>query len=139
MKVCYEIKKLIFKVENFVVFAAIQFGEKGKPMEFVLDTARMVKNLLKKFLENTKFKPHAIVYYRDGVSEGQFEEVLNKELSGIQRLVFSQPEDYQNIEFFFFRACKELEDGYEPKVTFLVAQKRHKTRMFPDNPKARIS
>lgn len=29
------------------------------------------------------------------------------------------------------RACKGLEEGYEPKITFLVVQKRHHTRFFP--------
>ena len=31
------------------------------------------------------------------------------------------------------RACGELEPGYEPAFTFMVAQKRHKTRIFPKN------
>ena len=25
-------------------------------------------------------------------------------------------------------ACKELEDGYEPMITYIVVQKRHHTR-----------
>lgn len=37
-----------------------------------------------------------------------------------------------NIELRSIRAaCKKLEDGYEPAVTFLVVQKRHHTRFFP--------
>jgi hypothetical protein len=51
-------------------------------------------------------KPEKIIYFRDGVSEGQFEEVVNREISAIQR------------------ACKSLEDGYEPGITFLVVQAR---------------
>ena len=39
--------------------------------------------------------------------------VLNKELSAIRS------------------ACAKLEEGYEPAITFIVAQKRHKTRLFP--------
>jgi len=27
-----------------------------------------------------------------------------------------------------------LQNGYEPPVTFVVVQKRHHTRLFPDNP-----
>ena len=53
---------------------------------------------------------------RDGVSEGQFLIVLNKELSAIRS------------------ACAKLEEGYEPAITFIVAQKRHKTRLFPAVP-----
>jgi eukaryotic translation initiation factor 2C len=29
------------------------------------------------------------------------------------------------------RACSSMEQGYKPKVTFLVVQKRHHTRFFP--------
>ena len=54
-----------------------------------------------------------IIDFRDGVSEGQFEMVVNKEISAIQR------------------ACKRLEKDYEPKITYFVAQKRHHTRFFP--------
>ena len=40
-----------------------------------------------------------------------------------------------NHELFAIRkACSELEVGYEPKVTFIIAQKRHKTRFFVENP-----
>jgi len=50
-------------------------------------------------------KPEKIIYYRDGVSEGQFEEVMNCEISAIQR------------------ACKSMQaDGYEPGITFVVVQ-----------------
>ena len=62
-------------------------------------------------------KPEKIIYFRDGVSEGQFDDVLNREISAIQR------------------ACRSLEDGYEPGITFLVVQKRHNTRLFPENPR----
>jgi eukaryotic translation initiation factor 2C len=37
-----------------------------------------------------------IIYYRDGVSEGQFDDVLNREMTAIQR------------------ACTSIEDGYKP-------------------------
>lgn len=43
--------------------------------------------------------------------------VLNKELAAIQR------------------ACTKLEPGYQPGITYFVAQKRHHTRLFPQNPK----
>ena len=45
---------------------------------------------------------------------------MNKELSAIRR------------------ACASLEADYEPAIMFMVAQKRHKTRMFPDSPKDTI-
>ena len=55
--------------------------------------------------------------FRDGVSEGQFEMVLNKEIAAIQR------------------ACFSLHPEYQPGITYFVAQKRHHTRFFPENHK----
>ena len=32
-------------------------------------------------------------------------------------------------------ACRKLEDGYEPGITFIIVQKRHHTRLFCSDPK----
>ena len=87
--------------------------------------------LLMEFFKRTNRKPARLIFYRclfkiftinniyfprDGVSEGQFLIVLNKELSAIRS------------------ACEKLEEGYKPAITFIVAQKRHKTRLFPAEP-----
>ncbi len=55
------------------------------------------------------------VFYRDGVSEGQFYQVLLHELDAIRK------------------ACASLEPDYQPPVTFVVVQKRHHTRLFASN------
>jgi hypothetical protein len=52
---------------------------------------------------------------RDGVSEGQFYQVLLYELDAIRK------------------ACASLEPDYQPPVTFVVVQKRHHTRLFASN------
>ena len=49
---------------------------------------------------------------RDGVSEGQFLQVLQHELTAIRE------------------ACIKLEPDYKPGITFIVVQKRHHTRLF---------
>ncbi|GJT95009.1 PAZ domain-containing protein [Tanacetum coccineum] len=54
-----------------------------------------------------------ISVYKDGVSEGQFNEVLLYEIDKIRK------------------ACLSLEENYMPRVTFVVVQKRHHTRFFP--------
>lgn len=88
----------------------------GQVVEVIEDTQDMVYRLLKRFYETNKGrKPEKLIYYRDGVSEGQFMDVMNRELSAMRR------------------ACMKLERGYEPGVTFVVAQKRHKTRLYPTN------
>lgn len=74
----------------------------------------MVKQLLKRFYHRNKgLKPRRIVIYRDGISRGMFTRVMNDELNGIRM------------------ACQALEPGYAPALTYVVVQKRHRTRMFP--------
>jgi len=80
-----------------------------------------MKNLLVKFYTNNSGrKPGRLIMYRDGCSEGQFLAVLSNEVKAIRD------------------ACSQLEEGYQPAVTFIVVQKRHHTRFFPmDNNKYR--
>ncbi|CAO4367291.1 unnamed protein product [Caenorhabditis nigoni] len=80
--------------------------------EIITEMASMVKELLQQFYINTRFKPARIVVYRDGVSEGQFFNVLQYELRAIRE------------------ACMMLETGYQPGITFIAVQKRHHTRLF---------
>ncbi|XP_046856742.1 protein argonaute-2-like isoform X1 [Xenia sp. Carnegie-2017] len=85
--------------------------------EMIEDLKEMTKTLLKKFRSSTKAIPEKILFYRDGVSEGQFQDVLINELSAIQR------------------ACLELQPGWTPAITFIVVQKRHHARFFATDPK----
>ncbi|KAL3716352.1 hypothetical protein ACJRO7_008022 [Eucalyptus globulus] len=78
-------------------------------------TGGMIKELLISFRRATGQKPQRIIFYRDGVSEGQFYQVLLYELDAIRK------------------ACNSLEPNYQPPVTFVVVQKRHHTRLFANN------
>ncbi|XP_044947198.1 protein argonaute 1B-like [Hordeum vulgare subsp. vulgare] len=78
-------------------------------------TGGMVRELLISFKRSTGEKPQRIIFYRDGVSEGQFYQVLLYELDAIRK------------------ACASLEPNYQPPVTFVVVQKRHHTRLFANN------
>ncbi|KAF8651872.1 hypothetical protein HU200_063119 [Digitaria exilis] len=78
-------------------------------------TGGMIKELLISFKRATGQKPQRIIFYRDGVSEGQFYQVLLYELGAIRK------------------ACASLEPNYQPPVTFVVVQKRHHTRLFANN------
>lgn len=49
--------------------------------ENIEDLANMVKDLLIAFYRSTGFKPARIIFYRDGVSEGQFNFVSIKVIS----------------------------------------------------------
>uniref|UniRef100_A0A8R1DNM3 Protein argonaute-1 n=3 Tax=Caenorhabditis japonica TaxID=281687 RepID=A0A8R1DNM3_CAEJA len=88
--------------------------------EIISDLTYMVRELLVQFYRNTRFKPARIVVYRDGVSEGQFFNVLQYELRAIRE------------------ACMMLERGYQPGITFIAVQKRHHTRLFAVDKKDQV-
>jgi len=70
----------------------------------------MVVELLKAFQNKNKRLPQRVLFYRDGVSEGQFKKVIEHEVEAIR---------------------KAFRRGYgdnPPKLTFLIVQKRHYTR-----------
>lgn len=52
--------------------------------EIIADLGNMVKELLKSFYQSCGQKPERILFYRDGVSEGQFKEVLENEVQNIK-------------------------------------------------------
>jgi hypothetical protein len=49
--------------------------------EVIVDLQTIVMNQLRNFFSATKHKPARIIFYRDGVSEGQFGHILNTEVS----------------------------------------------------------
>ncbi|PKU67879.1 Protein argonaute 1B [Dendrobium catenatum] len=75
----------------------------------------MIKELIQSFYTATKKKPERIIFYRDGVSEGQFLQVLEHEYIAIRN------------------ACASFHLDYRPKITFVIVQKRHHTRLFANN------
>jgi eukaryotic translation initiation factor 2C len=86
----------------------------GPRVEMIDKFGDIVKQHLKIFREKNQNKlPELILYYRDGVSDGQFDQLREIELTSMKK------------------ACAEIQKGYNPKITILVVQKRHHTRFFP--------
>ncbi|KAJ4974636.1 hypothetical protein NE237_007810 [Protea cynaroides] len=81
--------------------------------EIIQDLGEMVAELLEDFYQEMKKLPKRIIFFRDGVSETQFYKVLQEELGAIRV------------------ACSKF-PSYKPAVTFMVVQKRHHTRLFPN-------
>ncbi|KAI8573323.1 hypothetical protein RHMOL_Rhmol01G0268200 [Rhododendron molle] len=83
------------------------------------DDGIMRELLLDFYVTSGKRKPEQIIIFRDGVSESQFNQVLNIELDQI------------------IEACKFLDENWTPKFVVIVAQKNHHTKFFqpgsPDN------
>ena len=50
----------------------------------IVDLEGMAIPLLKKYYKKNKRKPERIVFYRDGVSEGQYGEVCKKEIRALK-------------------------------------------------------
>ncbi|KAK3015706.1 hypothetical protein RJ639_006202 [Escallonia herrerae] len=73
----------------------------------------MYLDLINTYARFNKVKPKNIVVFCDGVSEGQFDMVLNEELLDLKNAIY--------------------EEHYRPKITLVVAQKRHQTRLFLEN------
>lgn len=88
--------------------------------ELITELASMVREMLIEFYKSTRFKPQRVIFYRDGVSEGQFLQVLQHELNSIRV------------------ACRKLEEDYQPGITFIVVQKRHHTRLFCSDDRDRV-
>ncbi|XP_031490006.1 protein argonaute 4-like [Nymphaea colorata] len=77
----------------------------------------IINELLIDFYQSSRQrKPEKMIIFRDGVSESQFNQVLNIELEQI------------------IEACDFLEPGYRPKITLIVAQKNHHTKLFQNSP-----
>lgn len=82
--------------------------------EKILNFGDMCLDLIRTYARINKAKPQRIVVFRDGVSEGQFDMVLNEELMDLKRAI-------------------AVEKNYNPTITLIVARKRHQTRLFPGN------
>ncbi|CAI0452232.1 unnamed protein product [Linum tenue] len=79
------------------------------------DDGIMREALLDFYVSSGKRKPEQIIIFRDGVSESQFNQVLNIELDQI------------------IEACKFLDEKWNPKFVVIVAQKNHHTKFFQPN------
>ena len=63
-----------------------------------------------------QFKAEGIIMFRDGVSEGQFEEVMQVEVAAIRRTI---------------RHVHKDPNAHIP-ITYIIVTKRHHTRFFPE-------
>ncbi|KAG5325951.1 AGO2 protein, partial [Acromyrmex heyeri] len=82
--------------------------------EIILDLEAIILSQLNIYYQETKFPPQKLIYYRDGVSEGQLPQVMFYEINAIKN------------------AIKTFNKG-NIEVTCMVVQKRHHVRLFPTN------
>lgn len=84
--------------------------------EIIVDFRTFVEDALVAFRKENGRLPTKIFYFRDGVSNSQFDQVMQSEYSAL------------------LEACDEVKAGYSKtvKATIIIVQKRHHTRFFPD-------
>ncbi|WVQ69266.1 uncharacterized protein L199_007483 [Kwoniella botswanensis] len=82
--------------------------------EMIDDLTSMMKDHIKLFETRTGSKPKKILFFRDGVSEGQYDLCATIEMDRVRQ------------------AFKELDPKYNPKITLIICAKRHHMRFFAD-------
>jgi eukaryotic translation initiation factor 2C len=109
---------------NYIASSSVQAGRQ----EIIAELKEMSKNILRKYMDyrrNTEnvpeenISPKRLIFYRDGISEGQFKHVQEQELPELRA------------------ACDEL--NINPKITFIVVNKRHHIQFYPTDNQAERS
>ncbi|KDR72808.1 hypothetical protein GALMADRAFT_158483 [Galerina marginata CBS 339.88] len=103
--------------DSFVQFpASLRIQETKKEM---LDELRdMLIERLQVYERKNKALPSRVIVYRDGVSEGQFDTVLEEELPQI-------------LDAFKKLSTKERKTAYRPQLSIIICGKRHHARFYP--------
>lgn len=87
---------------------------------FATRLKEMQVEALKNFFAITRSKPQAIIFFRPGCNESEMARIMTLEYKAI------------------LDACLELETDYRPKITYIIATKRHNTRFASQDPNLSI-
>lgn len=93
----------------------IELSVQTPKKEMIVEFEDMMFDHLKVYKDRNNSLPKKIFVFRDGVSEGQFAQVMNSELQAVQQA-------YQRM----------AGQSRKPEILFLLVQKRHHTRLFCD-------
>ncbi|EDW34567.1 GL22319 [Drosophila persimilis] len=90
----------------------MQYRLQRSTLEEIEDMESITLEHLRVYYQFRKSYPEHIIYYRDGVSHGQYPKIKSKELRGITA------------------ACCKMH--IKPKICCVIVVKRHHTRFFPN-------
>lgn len=101
--------------QDFVQFPASLRLQKSR-QEGIAELADMIIERLQAFRRRSKVLPKRMVVFRDGVSEGQYDKVVNEELPQI---------------IAAFKRIDPKNPRYRPTLSILICGKRHHARFYP--------
>ena len=104
--------------KQLVQFSGAIRNQTGRK-EVISELGDMFREVYGRWRQNFKQKHQAysVIMFRDGVSEGQFDEVMQVEISALRK------------------ACEKIEKGWRPRITYIIVTKRHHVRFFPQSSK----
>ena len=101
-----------------------QHWSDGKAQEIILDLVGMMVERLKLWLKhNNNVLPEQIIIYRDGLSEGQFQQCINDELKAIEKAITAAKT----------KGSASSHPTGDPKLLLICAVKRHHHRFYPQS------
>lgn len=86
-------------------------------VETIAEMSKMCQERIMAYYKVQNKLPQAVLFYRDGVSNGQFDIILDVEVTAVKNS-FSAISNKLNVKF-------------NPKLTFVTILKSHNTRFFP--------
>lgn len=111
---------VVGSTNEFAGAYAAEFSVQPGRQEIISDLHLMVRELLIKFAQRNGALPDRLIFYRDGVSEGQFPEVVGREIPLVRRAIQLVGEN-----------AKYKAQADAIKLTFIVCGKRHHFKFGP--------
>ncbi|KAF7330092.1 Argonaute-like protein [Mycena kentingensis (nom. inval.)] len=128
------------KDSNAASYVAIH-GVQASRQELITDLQSMTKYVIQRYMNyrvveekipEANKAPKRLFFFRDGVSEGQFQQVLDHELPLIKGPSPPFRKLHVSDENHAVAACTDLR--IKPAITLVIVGKRHHIRVFPKNP-----
>jgi eukaryotic translation initiation factor 2C len=91
--------------------SAVETNQYRREMLLPANIEVFLRKLMPQWKHPQNIKPDHFIYFRDGVSEGEFDMVLEQEIAPMKEILIKR--------------------GYSPKFTTIVGTKRHHIRFFP--------